>query len=160
MSEPLDKPVEVDEHLRQVLEQSGWRCTRQRTAVHDYLRAVETHPTAEEVFAAVRHQIPNISLATVYKALEALVDAGLAAKVAGSDGPTRYDARTEAHYHVRCLKSGRIADLPTRFDPELLGKLDPSMMEDLRRQGFQVTTYRLEVVGYFDSAKSPTAAGD
>jgi len=150
MSETADNPAfESEEQLRQALEQSGWRCTRQRAAVHDYLRAVESHPTAEEVFAAVRQQIPNISLATVYKALEALVDASLAVKVTSSDGPTRYDARTEEHYHVRCLKSGRICDLPTPFDPQLLQKLDPKIIEDLNRQGFLVTSYRLEVVGHF-----------
>lgn len=150
MSEMAAKPTFAsEEKLRQALEQSGWRCTRQRAAVHDYLRAVASHPTAEEVFAAVRQQIPNISLATVYKALEALVDANLAVKVTHSDGPTRYDSRTEAHYHVRCMKSGRICDLPTPFDPQLLQKLDPTIIEDLNRRGFQVTTYRLEVVGYF-----------
>ena len=74
-------PVE-DEALRLALEHAGWRYTRQRAAVHAYLRSVEFHPTAEQVFAAVRRCLPNISLATVYKALEALVDAHLAARVA------------------------------------------------------------------------------
>ena len=41
-------------------------------------------------------------------------------------------------------------DLPTRFDPSLINKLDPQLLEDLSRQGFQVTGYRLELVGYQD----------
>src|SRR4051812_20288045 len=90
-----------DEALRHALERAGWRYTRQRAAVHAYLRGADYHPTAEQVFAAVRLTIPNISLATVYKALEALVDAHLAARV-GDDGPVRYDGRPEAHYHLRC----------------------------------------------------------
>src|SRR5437764_11326388 len=87
--------------LRQALARAGWRFTRQRAAVFDYLRAVDSHPTAEDVYTAVRHEIPTISLATVYKALEALVDAKLAAKIAHADGPARYDCRSDSHYHIR-----------------------------------------------------------
>src|SRR5271154_6806087 len=97
---------EVD--LRRALEQAGWRFTRQRAAVFAYLRGVESHPTAEQVFAAVRQHLPNISLATVYKALEALVDAGVAARLADdSGGSVRYDGRAESHYHLRCQRTGQ-----------------------------------------------------
>src|SRR3954451_8222266 len=91
-------------HLRSILEAAGNRFTRQRAAVYAYLKSVVTHPTAEEVYRAVQHQVPNISLATVYNSLEALVEAKLAAKIAG-EGPARYDFRTENHYHIRCLKT-------------------------------------------------------
>src|SRR5215212_8512620 len=93
-----------EEGLRQALEQAGWRFTRQRSEVFSYLRSVEAHPTAEQVFAAVRQSLPNISLATVYKALEALVDAGLAARLADDGGPVRYDGRPQPHYHLRCQR--------------------------------------------------------
>jgi Fur family peroxide stress response transcriptional regulator len=135
--------------LRQALESAGWRYTRQRAAVYEYLRAAESHPTAEQVYLAVRERIPNISLATVYKALEALVHAGLAVKLARTDGPAHYDSRRDCHYHLRCLKTGEVHDLAVPFDPHLLEKLDPSLAEVLRREGFQVTDYRLELLGHF-----------
>ena len=102
----------------------------------------------QQAFAAVRQHIPNISLATVYKALEALVDCHMATKLANGDGPARYDCRCDAHYHVRCLKTGQVRDLETPFDPHLLDKLDPSLVARLRKQGFHVTDYRLELLGY------------
>src|SRR6185437_8016399 len=80
-----------DAEVRRTLEEAGWRYTRQRAAVLAYLRAAQGHPTAEQVFAAVRQQLPNISLATVYKALEALVDARLANRIAGDHGAMHYD---------------------------------------------------------------------
>jgi Fur family peroxide stress response transcriptional regulator len=141
-------PVE-DEALRLALERAGWRYTRQRAAVHAYLRSVEYHPTAEQVFAAVRRSLPNISLATVYKALEALVDAHLAARVADGVGAVRYDGRPEAHYHLRCERTGQVRDLSLPYDPELLEKLAPGLVESLRGQGFEVTGHRLELLGHF-----------
>ena len=137
------------QELRRALDEAGLRLTRQRAAVFGYLRSVETHPTAEEVYAAVRRDIPHISLATVYKSLEALVESHLATKLAYADGPARYDCRCDAHYHIRCLKTGQVRDLPTAFDTNLLDKLDPSLIDSLRRQGFQVTNYRLELLGHF-----------
>lgn len=135
--------------LRDALDKAGWRFTKQRAAVFDYLQSVDSHPTAEEVYLSVRRDIPNISLATVYKALDALVDSGLAAKIANSDGPSRYDCRCDNHYHFRCLKTGQVRDLHTPFDDSLIAKLDPQLIESLRQQGFEVTSYRLELLGHF-----------
>jgi Fur family peroxide stress response transcriptional regulator len=142
-------PMSDAKHLRDALEKAGWRFTRQRAAVFEYLSSVESHPTAEDVYLAVRQELPKISLATVYKALEALVDCHLANKLASSEGPARYDSHCEGHYHLRCLKTGKVQDLPTRFDPELLRKIDPQLIEQLQGMGFQVTGYRLEVTGHF-----------
>jgi Fur family peroxide stress response transcriptional regulator len=46
------------------------------------------------------------------------------------------------------LRTGTVHDLPTRFDPDLVAKLDPRLADYLGRQGFRVTGYRLELVGY------------
>jgi len=143
-------PMPDPKQLRSALEKGGWRYTRQRAAVFNYLSAVESHPTAEEVYVAVRQELPKISLATVYKALEALVDCHLANKLASNEGPARYDSHCDGHYHLRCLKTGKVQDLPTRFDPELLHKIDPHLIEQLQTIGFQVTGYRLEVTGHFE----------
>jgi Fur family transcriptional regulator, peroxide stress response regulator len=139
--------------LRSALEAAGWRCTRQRAAIYDHLARMADrhgHPTAEEVYQAVRTDVPSISLATVYKGLEALVASGLVTKLPTGDGSARYDARCDDHYHLRCLRSGEVQDLPTRFDPDLVAKLDPDLGRDLDARGFRVTGYRLELVGFFD----------
>ncbi len=137
--------------VRRALEQAGWRFTRQRAAVFAMLQAADCHPTAEQVFAAVRRTVPHISLATVYKALEALVDAGLAARIAHDAGAARYDARSESHYHLRCERTGEVRDLPLPYDPHLIDKIAPELIEALRREGFEITGHRLELVGRFTS---------
>src|SRR6516225_5530281 len=121
-----------DLELRQALRRAGWRYTRQRAAVFASLGSGHSHPTAEQVFAAVRRQLPHISLATIYKALEALVDAGLATRLPDTTGPARYDGRSEAHYHYRCERSGDVRDLPLDYDEHLLDKIAPDLVEKLR----------------------------
>ncbi len=146
-----DAAVRVEDELRQALEKAGWRFTQQCAAVFGFLRSTECHPTAEQVFRAVRKKLPHISLATIYKALDALVDAKLANRLTSGAGPTRYDGRTEAHYHLRCDRTGQVRDLTLDYDPELVQKIAPDLVEQLRQQGFELTGHRLELVGHFGS---------
>jgi len=138
-----------EEELRQALENAGRRFTRQRAAVFSYLRTVDHHPTAEQVFAAVRRTLPHISLATVYKSLEALVAAGVAARLTSEDGTARYDGRSDSHYHLRCLKTGQVRDLPLPYDPGLIERLAPQLVQWLREQGFELVGHRIELIGQF-----------
>ncbi len=126
--------------LRCALEAKGQRYTEQRAAVYRFLLGTVMHPTADEVFTAVRSEIPDISLATVYKSLEALVGCELAMKLTYGDSAARYDARTDPHPHARCTVCGRVLDVP--------GRIDTRMLESLGAvRGFTVEGYRLELVG-------------
>jgi Fe2+ or Zn2+ uptake regulation protein len=143
-SSPAASPVspeEIEATLRDALEANGHRYTEQRAAVYRRLLASHHHPTADDVFTAVRGDIPDISLATVYKALEALVGCGLAIKLTYGDGSARYDGRTDPHPHARCLTCGAVLDVP--------GKLPAGALAELGAvDGFAVEGYRLELVGH------------
>jgi Fe2+ or Zn2+ uptake regulation protein len=131
--------------LRRALEASGQRFTEQRAAVFRFLSSTDVHPSADEVFLAVRRQLPGISLATVYKSLETLVGCGLAVKLTYSDGSARYDGRTDPHHHARCLRCGKVADIPGDFTDDQVRAFEA------RSEGFMVTGYRLELTGYCPS---------
>jgi Fe2+ or Zn2+ uptake regulation protein len=150
-----------DEKLGTALETAGLRCTPQRLAVYNQLAMEARHPTAEDLFHAVRQRIPKISLATVYKALDALVAIGAATRLTTADGSgsARYDANGDEHYHFRCLRTDTVHDLPTEFIPDLISRIDPRLTEILERQGFHVTGYRLELVGYQDESLPDPATG-
>lgn len=133
--------VRVAEHtLREALEANGQRFTEQRAAVYRYLVGTSVHPTADDVFTAVRAEIPDISLATVYKSLETLVGCGLAHKLTYGDGSARYDGRTDPHHHARCVSCGAVMDLPGTVDASLLSSVGEV-------PGFTVEGYHLELVG-------------
>jgi Fe2+ or Zn2+ uptake regulation protein len=129
------------DYLRERLDARGSHLTRQRVAVYDYLNEVAHHPTAEEVFLAVKRQLPKISLATVYKNLEALVDCGAISKLTYGDAAARYDMRTDHHYHTRCLECGKVTDLDSATGDDVLKSIKP-------QAGFKVQNYRLELLGY------------
>ena len=129
------------EQLRRKLAAKGYHLTWQRAAVFDYLRSVHHHPSAEQVFLAVKQHLPKISLATIYNNLEALVVCGAVSKLTYGDDSARYDIRTDHHYHTRCLECGKISDLDAEDGPELLQRIKP-------QAGFKVEGYRLELVGY------------
>src|SRR3954468_10397962 len=134
-------PNLIEEHgteamLREALEANGQRFTDQRAAVYRFLISTEAHPTADDVFTSVRHDIPDISLATVYKSLETLVGCGLAIKLTYGDGSARYDGRTDPHPHARCMTCGAVQDVPGRLDAHALERLGPV-------NGFAVESYRL-----------------
>lgn len=132
---------ELEERVRAALEADGHRFTTQRAAVYRALGEAPSHPTADEIFTEVRDRIPDISLATVYKALEAFVSAGLARKLTTGEGPARYDGRTEDHEHVRCVSCGRVADVDGLDVTDCLGAME-------ERTDFEVVDYRLELLGH------------
>jgi Fe2+ or Zn2+ uptake regulation protein len=125
--------------LRRTLEAHGQRFTEQRAAVYRFLGSTDEHPSADEVFTAVRGEITDISLATVYKALETLVSCGLAMKLTYGGDSARYDARTDDHVHSRCLECGVVRDVMA--SPQALPEVHVG-------DGFRVQGFRVEVVGH------------
>ncbi len=134
------KKINEREALRQTLHERGVQLTSQRAAVFDYLSGVEHHPTAEEIYLAIKPALPRISLATVYKNLEALAKCEVVSKLTYGDAAARYDIRTDHHYHTRCLECGKIWDLDAAKGSAWLEQVKP-------QTGFEVHDYRLEILG-------------
>jgi Fur family peroxide stress response transcriptional regulator len=99
----------------------GLAITPQRVAVMRALVNSGDHPRAERVFAKVRKQHPNISLATVHRTLETLCAIGEARKVTPLHDSARYDGNTEPHHHVVCVRCRKIRDLDAPELNDLLG---------------------------------------
>lgn len=129
------------ETLRQTLHERGVQLTSQRAAVFNYLSNVAHHPTAEEIYLAIKPKLPRISLATVYKNLEALIKCEVVSKLTYGDASARYDIRTDHHYHTRCLECGRVWDLDASKGSAWLKQVKP------QQAGFEVRDYRLEILG-------------
>lgn len=95
--------------------QISGRSSRQREAVKNNILSRFDHPTAEMVYLTVRETEPRISLATVYRNLDHLVDKGLVEKFMVPGEPDHYDPVSHEHYHIRCRGCGEIYDVNLQF---------------------------------------------
>ena len=68
------------------------------------------HPTADSVYRKVREECPQISLGTVYRDLNQLVQNGLLIKIPVANGSDRFDGRLDEHYHMICDGCGEVFD--------------------------------------------------
>lgn len=113
--------TETTDALSQRLADSGLRSTPQREVVYNVLLKKRDHPTADEVYARVRSELPTISLATVYNCLETLVQCNLVRSVNFERGPTRYCPNLRPHAHFHDEQTGKTHDID--LPPELLDQV-------------------------------------
>lgn len=85
--------------------------SRQREIVQNIIKKAHNHPTVDEVYAEVRKEDKNISLATVYRNLNLLVQCGEIKKLNFFDEENRFDPITKEHQHFVCNKCGKIIDI-------------------------------------------------
>lgn len=85
--------------------------SRQREAIKMYLTHTKEHPTADMVYLNIREKFPNISLGTVYRNLNFLVDQGEIVKLTCGDGSDHFDGTITPHYHFICKECGKVIDL-------------------------------------------------
>jgi Fur family peroxide stress response transcriptional regulator len=129
--------------LKEALSGAGLKATQQRLVIYQCLIACDNHPTAEEIFEQVRPANPSISLGTVYKTLETLVESQLAQKVPVSENKMRYDARMEAHHHIYCTNTGEIID----FQDKELESLIRNYLEAKQIKNLSVQNFNLQIRG-------------
>ncbi len=116
------------------------RMTSQREVILKELRKSCSHPTADELYDLVKKTLPRISLATVYRNLEILSEAGIISKIEVSGRQKRYDAVTEPHHHIFCVKCHRIDNLDG-YRSEI------DLQEIIACEDYLVTGYRLNITG-------------
>lgn len=90
---------------------STTKYSKQREAIKVYLQHSHSHPTATKVYEDLREEFPNISLGTVYRNLNFLVEHGEIMKIPCDDGSEHYDGNVTPHYHFVCRKCQQVTDL-------------------------------------------------
>ena len=91
---------------------------RKREAILSCLQSTRAHPSAETLYAKLKPEIPDLSLATVYRNLNLFKKQGLAVCVANVDGTERFDANTCPHVHFICQDCGSVIDLDEMIIPD------------------------------------------
>ena len=126
----------IENPLNERLATSGFRFTPQRQQVYDVLLGKRDHPTAEEVFIRAKRRMPEISMATVYNCLDALVQSGCARQVTVDRGATRFCPNMREHCHFYCDTCEKV------FDIDLSGPAGIALPK-----GFKATRFEIAIHG-------------
>jgi len=103
--------MKVDfEDLVTELKNKNIRLSHQRLKVLEYLTQNYTHPTADQIYNGLHHEVPTLSKTTVYNTLNSLTEAGLVRTINIEDNEIRYDISTDDHGHFKCKSCGKIYD--------------------------------------------------
>lgn len=125
----------------------GVRMTGQRRVIARLLAEAEDHPDVEQVWRRCAEIDRRISIATVYRTVRLLAEAGVIDRHNFHDGRTRYDMPRERHDHLIDRKTGRVVD----FTSEEMERLQAALAKKL---GYRLVAYRLELYGEPLSSKS------
>ena len=97
-------------HFREVCKNNSVKVTHQRMVIFQTVAQTDEHPDVETIYAAVRKQIPAISLDTVYRTLWLLRDLGLISTLGLPRERVRFDGNTSRHHHFVCAGCGLARD--------------------------------------------------
>ena len=107
------------EPLNKRLAEKGLRFTSQRQHVYEVLISQRDHPSAEEVFMRAKQTKPEISMATVYNTLDALVKCNVIRQVNVDRGAAMYCSNMNEHAHFCCDACGKVFDVTLKDAPRV-----------------------------------------
>lgn len=103
--------------FRNICQGRGLKVTAQRFVIYNALAGSREHPSAEALFSEVSKLSPGLTLDTVYRTLNSLVECGLAERISSGGRRARFDGNAEPHHHFVCETCGQVYDLPwPQFD--------------------------------------------
>jgi Fur family transcriptional regulator, peroxide stress response regulator len=130
----------------------GMPVTVQRRVILETVLASGDHPTADDIHDRIRGRMPEVSKATVYRVLDALVGLGLIGRAHHPGSAARFDAKTHRHHHLVCTACRRMTDYETPALNDLPLPAPPS--------GFQVTDYSIQFMGLCPDCRAAPGGED
>jgi len=143
-----DSVQDVKGPWRDYLRKKGLKTTHQREAIVDAFLRTSGHVALEDLLAHARKKHPGVGLATVYRTVKLLEEAGIAASRQFESGHTLYEvSEGRAHHdHLICDRCGYIVE----FESDEIEQLQDSAA---RRFGFNVLRHRHELFGLCEKAR-------
>ena len=130
--------ISIDDILSE-LKKAGYRITRHRRAIINFISGRQDHPSVRTVYNNIRMKEPGISLATVYNTLNLLVKMNLLSELEFDETDNRYDTNLSPHLNLICTKCGSIIDYNYKLP------VSPDIIQS--KVGFITQDYRIEYRG-------------
>ena len=131
----------MSENIEQKCLAKGVKLTDQRKIIAKVMSESNDHPDVDELYNRVSKIDPKISIATVYRTVKLLEEAGILAKHDFKGGKARYEAMIESHHdHLIDVKTGEIIE----FVDDEIEKLQKKVAE---KHGYTLVDHNLELYG-------------
>lgn len=131
--------MEMTSKLEALCSKRGLKMTEQRRIIAKTIANSADHPDVEEIYRRASEEDPKISIATVYRTVKTLEEAGIIAKYDFGDGRARYEETPEEHHdHLIDIRSGKVVE----FHSDEIEKLQEKIAKDL---GYKLVDHRLEL---------------
>jgi Fur family peroxide stress response transcriptional regulator len=127
-----------DDILKEI-KNAGYRITKHRRAIIEFIAERDDHPSARLVFNKVKSEESAISLATVYNTLNMLVEMNLLKELEFDETDNRYDTNLTPHLNLVCTVCGSITDFEYKLP------VAPDIIQS--KEGFVTLDYRIEYRG-------------
>ena len=133
---------------RAYLARKNLKTTQQREAIVEAFLRSTGHVALEDLLAQSRKRAPGMGLATVYRTVKLLEEAGLAHAHQFGDGQTRYElAGSRGHHdHILCQQCHHV----TEFESDEIEEIQSRIA---KRFGFSILNHRHELFGLCDKAR-------
>lgn len=133
------------------------RQTKQKDIIMQALYEIPGHPTAETLYAALKKDHPNLSLATVYRNLNQFANDGVVQKLEFPSEPARFDIQADDHPHAICRACGIIFDVPADTLSPITNYIAQVITEDLE---FEVESLEILATGVCSVCKQESKPYD
>lgn len=132
----------------QYLKKNGMLYSKQREQILDIFLKTEKHPAITDLYDLVRKKNPKIGLATLYRTMEIICDAGLARKLDFGDGTKHYEHKYKHkhHHHLVCVKCGKIVEITS-------GKIEEIQRQLAKKHDFTITRTTMRLFGICKTCK-------
>lgn len=99
----------------------GYRVTAQRTIILETIAHVDGHLSAQQVYEQSVERLPGLNLATVYRTVDTLHEAGLVDMLDAQSEPMRFALRDpeDPHGHLVCIRCRQVMDLDAKLIQDL-----------------------------------------
>jgi Fur family ferric uptake transcriptional regulator len=140
------------ETAKEKLSEKDHKITPQREAILKiFLKNLDQHLSAEDVYLLVKKDFPEIGLATVYRTLELFRGVGILHELNFGDGKSRYEfvhqEEQHHHHHLICMNCGRVIEV----DDDLLETLEERIEE---KYHFNIVNHQVKFYGLCGLCKS------
>lgn len=130
------------DRLKEILQEQGFRLTSQRLVIFEELAHSKDHRSAQEIYDEAQKRLPGLNLATVYRTLDSLHQAGLLDMMDSGSDQLRFSLhdKDRPHAHLICRHCGKTLELP-------VGALDQLTIAVRSRTNFQLDLNHLSFLG-------------